>query len=360
MCAGCGTRNNPKWEFCVRCGEALDQEVDQELESSEAQPAEAAPQTGGFPWRTVLTLAAAGAVIAVGLMADPVETGRLPLIRLISTEPANARVAPPPAQVPVWLAKLNEGRSLLAQRRPDAALEPLSEAAAAEPENAEAQFAYARALWGTGSREDALSRFELAARFGGGRFRGEYASALLQAERPADARRVLEETIEASPEDAASLEMLGRLHNREGRTAEAAAILSRAAALKPNDPQLIAHLGYALERGGNPERAAELLTGVVASVPDSTIARELLAEAQFKQGKREEAVAVVRQGLEHKPDSPDLHRRLGSLLERAGRAAEAAAAYREYLRLAPQAGDAKSLAERAAYLERGAAPRSGA
>jgi predicted Zn-dependent protease len=248
--------------------------------------------------------------------------------------------------------RLAEGRALLAQRRPEAALGPLSEGAAAMPENADIQVAYARALWATGSREEALSRFEIATRLGNGRFRTEYVSALLESGRTADARRLLEETLQASPQDPQALETLGQLHNREGRPAEAVVLLTRLAALRPNDPQMVAHLGYALERSGNPERAAEIMTQVVASVPASTIARELLAEAQFKQGKREEAVAVVRQGLEQKPDSPELQRRLGSLLERSGQAGEAAAAYREYLRLAPQASDAKELAERATYLER--------
>jgi Flp pilus assembly protein TadD len=265
--------------------------------------------------------------------------------------PAQAPV-PPVTQVPAAMAKLSQGRLLLAQQRPGEALGLLAEAAEAEPNNPEVQLAYARALWGTGSREDAVSRFETAMRLGGSRFRTEYTSALLESGRTAEARRVLEETLAANPQDAQALETLGQLHNREGRTAEAAVLLTRLAALRPNDVQLVAHLGYALERNGDLEQAAEVMSRVVAAVPASTIARELLAEAQFKQGRRDEAVAVVRQGLEQKPDSPELHRRLGSLLERAGRAGEAAAAYREYLRLAPQAGDAKALAERAGYLER--------
>ena len=351
MCAACGTRNNPKWEFCVRCGEALDPGSDQEFEVAEAEPEEVVPITTGFPWRTVLLLAAAVGVIVVSVVVKPAEKQLLRLIQLPNAKPPEPAPLPPVTQVPAPMAKLSQGRALLAQNNHAEALGPLAEAAALEPGNADIQLNYARALWGTGSQEEALSHFETASQLSGD-FRTAYAHALLQAARPADARKVLEEALEAKPDDLDAMETLGRLHNQEGRTAEAAALLSRAAAMKPNDPQLVAHLGYALEKNGNLEQAAQVLTGVVESVPASTIARELLAEAQFKQGKREEAVAVVREGLERRPDSPDLYRRLGSLLDRAGRAAEAAAAYREYLRLAPEAVDARAVSERAARLER--------
>ena len=355
ICATCGTRNNPKWEFCVRCGEALQQESDFETTTGEHEAGEAEPrQGGGVPWRSILTLAGAGAAIAAALAFEPTEK---PTGRLIQVPVAVVERPPRPSvtQVPDGFTKLREGHALLAQGKPQAALGPLAEAAEADPDNPAIQLVYARALWAAGSREDAASRFEMAARLGGKGSRTEYGNALLQMNRTVEAREVFEQALAERPDDVKALEILGQLHNREGRPAEAVAILVRATILKPDDPQLMAHLGYALVRSGDPGRAAEVLAEVVTRVPGSTIARELLAEAEFKQGKREEAVTLLREGLERKPDSPDLHRRLGSLLERTGRAAEAASAYREYVRLRPDAADAGALAAKAALLERTAA-----
>jgi Flp pilus assembly protein TadD len=348
-CTACGTRNNPKWEFCVRCGEALEPEGVVELGEETEEPEEPPRPASGFPWRSLLLLAGAVALVVVAFTVETVEkpSGAFVQVPVAAAE----RVQLPPRQ-PDRAAKLREGHGWLSQGKPAEALGPLAEAVAEDPENPEAHMAYARALWGTDARDQALASFETAARLGGKRYRTEYGNVLVQMQRTEQAREVLEGSIAENPDDLKALEILGRLHNREGRPAEAVAILSRATTLKPDDPQLLAHLGYALERTGNPERAAEVLAGVVARVPTSTVARELLAEAEFKQGKREEAVTLLRQGLERKPDSPDLHRRLGSLLERAGRAAEAATAYREYLRLAPNASDAGAVADKAARLER--------
>ena len=50
------------------------------------------------------------------------------------------------------------------------------------------------------------------------------------------------------------------------------------------------------------------------------------------------------------PTAPLLQRQMGAVLERSGRPAEAAAAYRAYAQLAPNAPDAKAMADRAARL----------
>jgi predicted Zn-dependent protease len=360
-CASCGTRNKPNWEFCVRCGEPLEAAapaLDFEDDTAAAEPTPVDTDRSGFPWRSVLTLVGAVALIVLSVTMKPMNERTSPLLGFMSRGAASP--VPAPAQVQSAMSRqLFEGRTLLVAGRPEAALGPLAQAAGEDPGNPEAQAVYGRALWASGAREDAIRSFEAASRLGGGAYRTEYANALTLLGRTAEARLVLERAVAERPNDAKALAALGQVLNAEEKPTEALAVLTRAAALTPDDPRLLANLGHALERSGNPARAAEVLAGVVERQPESTVARGLLAEAYFKQGRPDEAVAVVRDGLQKRPESSLLYRSLGALLERTGKAAEAAAAYREYLRLAPGAGDAQALAERAAQLERAAAPPAG-
>ena len=347
-CGSCGTRNKPQWEFCVRCGETLESEAaDVQLEP--AAENEVVTDLTGFPWRPVLAIAGLALVVAAAayVRMAPGEKPATSLLAFVAPSPP-APAAPPFRQASLADERLDEGRQLLVSGKPGDALGPLSQAAEAEPQNAHMQATYARALWGSGSREDAIGRYAEAARLDPGQYRNEYATALIDVGRSAEARQVLEE----APNDPKALRALGQLHNAENRPGEALAVLTRAAAMSPEDGRVLANLGFALERTGNADEAVRVLSTVMSRRPDSTTARGLLAEAIFKQGKRDEAVALVRDGLQQQPESPNLHRSLGSLLERAGKAAEAAAAYREYLRLAPDATDASMMADRAARLER--------
>jgi predicted Zn-dependent protease len=110
-------------------------------------------------------------------------------------------------------------------------------------------------------------------------------------------------------------------------------------------------LARALEAAKRTEEAAGVYQQVLQRMPQAHITRGLLAELLFNQGRGEDAVGVFRAGLERDPAAPLLHRGLGSLLERTGRHAEAAVAYLEYARLAPGAGDAVQLTERANLLK---------
>src|SRR6266571_577996 len=65
VCPECGSRNKPKWEFCARCGESL-----QDVSRGEIAPAEAALEddqnisSAAFPWITGFGLLSFG-VLAV-------------------------------------------------------------------------------------------------------------------------------------------------------------------------------------------------------------------------------------------------------------------------------------------------------
>ena len=104
--------------------------------------------------------------------------------------------------------------------------------------------------------------------------------------------------------------------------------------------------------------AEQLYRRVVAQAPGAAVTRGLLAEVYLRQQRNDEAVQVLKDGVTHDPSSPLMHRSLASVLDRTGRLREAVQEYREYARLAPNAGDAKQLQERATYLEQKAASSS--
>jgi predicted Zn-dependent protease len=110
-------------------------------------------------------------------------------------------------------------------------------------------------------------------------------------------------------------------------------------------------LAYAVAQTGDKARAVELYRSVLAIAPGADISRGLLSELLLEQGKGSEAMALLQEGIQRDPEAPGLRRRLGNLAERTGNSQEASRQYREYVRLAPNAADAKELAERAARLE---------
>src|SRR5437870_10798978 len=72
ICPECGTRNRPKWDFCAKCGESL-----QDIPLGEPEPVEVAAEPvldeAGVPWAATLgTAILSGAAVATyGYFREP-------------------------------------------------------------------------------------------------------------------------------------------------------------------------------------------------------------------------------------------------------------------------------------------------
>jgi len=175
----------------------------------------------------------------------------------------------------------------------------------------------------------------------------------------ASARSEFEFALRSRPEDPQVLEGLAQAHALAGANDEAVPLLRKALALRDNaDPSLTAQLGAALQKSGAGAEAVTLLQGAMERTPASADVRANLADALVAQGRKDEALTVLREGVARRPDSALLQRSLGAALEQSGNTKEAADAYRAYVRLSPDAPDSKALAERAAALDKTAAPQS--
>jgi len=267
---------------------------------------------------------------------------------------ACSQPAAPPA-TGAGAADFLEGRRLLSAGDPAGAAVRLAAAVAADPENAEYHKSYGHALWRAGDREAALAEQAEAARLDP-RLQMQYARSLDIAGRGADAVRQYEDILAKNPGAVTVHEDLGRLLFRNGEYAKAAAHLQQAVQARPDDPVLAQEFAYSLDQAGNRARAADMYRQVLAQAPQAVMARGLLAEALVQEGKSGEALSLLREGIRDTPTAPLLHRQLGSVLERSGRPSEAAASYRAYARLAPNAADAKELADRASRLAAGGRP----
>ena len=363
ICPACQTRNRARWEFCVRCGESLQ---DVTLSSAPSREAVEPPDPEGVEGDAaeLQDTREAGMVLLVGVLAlivlnavaclyvrdKPPPARPSPDLFTLGTQPASL---PPAKAVPDRPGgrDFEEGRRLLAGGDAARAITFLQRAVDAAPENAASHDLLGQALAATGALDQAFAQFGEAARLDRAQFGMKLGERLADAGRNEEAARAYAQLLAATPNDPFAQEGLGRMHYRLGNYAAAAPLLQRAVGARSDDPVLQQELAYALQATGDANGAIEVYNRVLALAPTADVARGLLADLLYAQGKPENAIALVQDGIQRDPQAPSLRRRLGSLLEQSGRRQEAAREYREYSRLAPNAPDAKDLAERAARLE---------
>lgn len=365
-CPHCQARNKPTWEFCARCGEALEIDL-AELESDNAEAGEAAfddeaeprPASGGNPLRDLVVLAA---LLVAGIAsyqwwrggapAVPVATGFVTAATLPSRNvtPVNAVVAPAGEEA------FAQGRALLARGDAAGALPLLAQAVQLSPDVATYRGLYGDALIATGAVDEGLGQYDAAVRLDpvNSTLALAYARALNRADRLDEAVSAYEGALALRPGDQLLQRELSDLYARRGQTDRALALAGQAAA-STNDLVAKQQLGRAQEAAGDMDGAEATYRGILSQMPQAHLTRGLLAEVLFKQGKQQEALSVFRDGLQRDGSAALLQRGLGSMLERTGHPAEAAAAYREYARLWPEAKDSAQLQQRAGLLEQSVA-----
>lgn len=348
VCASCGTRNKPRWEFCVRCGESL---LDDAPSVTGRASVEAPGGSGEFPWRGLLlgALLLGGTVVAFAILRRGPGAPPSPELFTIAT-PASAPAAIPSPGPP---RDVVAGQRMLAAGNLQAAIPLLAAAVEQDPDNLDLLKLYASTLRRAGQLEAAVGPFRRVVSVSDDPAAGlELARTLDLLGRDEEAAAAYADVLRISPRNGDGLGLLAGLHTRAGRHADALPLLQRLSELKPGDLGVRQNLAFAMEKTGNEPGAIETYTKILAEAPTANIARGRLAAAIARQGDKARAEALFREGIALEPTVPALHRSLGDLLEQKGSYAEAALAYREYARLAPNNPDAKSLVERAERLEK--------
>src|SRR5262245_36282360 len=169
VCPACGTKNRPKWEFCVSCGESL-KGVVAEVEAAPAAAAAVVEDTsGGAALSWVTTIAGIGLLVAAFRWVRGRQSEARAPDPSMFTVPAADKTPPPRPSEPrgstedaAVQTQLSKAEALLASGDAAGALPLLAEAVGMLPENPKAHYLYASALWHTGSREDALAQYQQA------------------------------------------------------------------------------------------------------------------------------------------------------------------------------------------------------
>jgi tetratricopeptide (TPR) repeat protein len=363
ICPACGARNKPKWEFCVKCGESL-QDVALGVPAAGGSTAAVADtefvqEAGPFPW---VALAASVALLAAAVyfyrnysgVGETPNPGIWTAPTIPPSTPAAAAYVTQPGE-----KVLQDGRNLLAQGDVAGAVRALAQAIADAPSDPTARYAYAQALWQAGDKDQAVVQYREAAKLSPKTlvYRADLAKALASVGRNAEAIDEFEAAVAIEP-GPGSLQALATLYSTAGNAPKALDALRRAANAAPNSAVIQQDLAHALEKAGNTAQAIEAYRKVLELNPKATNSRGLLADLLFREDRKDEAIDLVRDGIAQNPQAPRLHRDLASLLERSDRISEAIAEYREYARLAPQSADAKQLEERAEVLEKKLAGQS--
>lgn len=127
---------------------------------------------------------------------------------------------------------------------------------------------------------------------------------------------------------------------QQGKLGEAIGHWREAARLKPDFAPVHNYLAIAQMQQGNPAAALASWRDAVRADPNYADALNNLAVALYQQGAAEEAVGYLRRAVDKNPDHRDAQRNLANMLRELGRPAEAVECRRQLVRLRPGDADA--------------------
>ena len=133
---------------------------------------------------------------------------------------------------------------------------------------------------------------------------------------------------------------LGESHRALRRIPEAITCFRRALELKPDFAEAQNNLGIAFKDQGNLGEATACFHRALELRPDYAEAHNNLGNALMDQGKLHEATACWRRALELRPDYAEAHNNLGNALIGQGKLHEATACWRRALELKPDYAEA--------------------
>lgn len=154
------------------------------------------------------------------------------------------------------------------------------------------------------------------------------ADVLNEANREAEAHRVLDETAARFPDDTRVAFQRGALFERRGKYAEAEAAFRKVLARDPMHAQALNYLGYMLaERGERLDEAISLVERALAIEPDNPAYLDSLGWAFFQQRRYDRAEPLLRRAAERLPSNSVVQEHFGDLLWALGRRGEARTAW---------------------------------
>ncbi len=161
------------------------------------------------------------------------------------------------------------------------------------------------------------------------------AQLLTQADKRADAYRLLEDGLKTSPDDPLLLYEVALMAERMGKPDVLERNLRKVIKLKPDHAHAYNALGYSLvERNLRLDEAAQLIDKALTLAPEDPFILDSKGWLDFRRGDMNGAVDALRKALALRPD-PEIAAHLGEVLWQMGSREEAAKVWDEALKAAP-------------------------
>ncbi len=144
-----------------------------------------------------------------------------------------------------------------------------------------------------------------------------------QAGNLAQAEKLYQDVLAASPQDINALHLLGVVHLQQNRAAEAVAFLQRAVALNPNLSAVQFNLGLALGAYGQPAEALAAFDAAVAADPNAAAAWATAGQLLLQMGRHEDALRYLARALAIDPTPASALKDVTTCTSEMGRPAEA-------------------------------------
>ena len=149
------------------------------------------------------------------------------------------------------------------------------------------------------------------------------------------AEQIYRQVLQADPNQADALHLLGVIAHQVGQNQDAVDYIGRAIASNPNNASFHANLGDVYRALRQLGEAVAAYRRALQIKPDYAEAQNNLGIALQEQGKLEEAVASYRRALQINPRNAQAHVNLGNVCLMNGQPDQAVAAYRQALQIQP-------------------------
>lgn len=350
-CPQCSTRNRLDKEFCVKCGESLENvRVGETADGRLAKPGFRVSEEGdeaqsAFVPLVLIILTLGVAFAAWRTIQSASAASPPPAARPLVAQPDLPR--PVQTQLSPGVKEYTDGMAALRAANFPIAIQLLREAVAAA-NRADYRLGLAEALEKSGATNDALNEYEAAAALDprNVRFTADWAKALNRAGRYTESIKAYEAALEIDGENLANLRELSNLHLRSNDFARAQPYLERVVRLQPDDLAPKQNLARALEAARDLDGAAKQYRDILTAMPKADLTRALLSDVLMKQSRPDEALQLLEEGLTLDADSAMMYRERGRILDRQGRREEAVMAYKEYVSRSPGAVDLQAFTAR--------------
>lgn len=157
----------------------------------------------------------------------------------------------------------------------------------------------------------------------------------LQSGRMQQAKLLLEQVVQASPQHAEARQWLGVLFFQQGNRVRALELINEAIKLGPANPVAHATLANVLHAIGQGDAAITSYRQAIALKPNFAEAHNNLGNALASQGRSAEAMDCYQRAVTLQPGFADAHNNLGTALQGAGMVEAAVEAYRRAIVLRP-------------------------